>query len=124
VPLFPFLNVSTPLHFGAVFFFPVFSCLAISASAVVPHEGGSQTWLCVCAFKSMNYEAHPSTRSSDVYQDRAAERRRIVGSDCHTHEPAAEPASVHRYHNDDVAVVKFDLNRQISSSCLVWPQEL
>jgi len=73
-----------------------------------------------CAFKSMNYEAHPSTRSSDVYQDRAAERRRTVGSDCHTHEPAAEPASVHRYHNDHVAVVKFDLNRQISSSCLVW----
>ena len=111
MPLFPFLNVSTPLHFGAVVFIPVFSCFAISASAVVPHEGGSQASLCVCCFKSMNYEAHPSlTRSSDVYQDRAAERRRTVGSDCHTHEPAAEPASVHRYHSDDdVTVVKFDL---------------
>jgi len=57
----------------------------------------------VCDCKAMNYEDHPSTRTGDVYQDRAAERRRTVGSDCVKHEPAAEAASVRRYNS--VAVV-------------------
>jgi len=52
-------------------------------------------WL--CDGKAMNYEDHPSTRTNDIYEDRAAERRRTVGSDCPKHEPMAEVASVHRY---------------------------
>jgi len=53
----------------------------------------------------MNYEDHPSTRTNDFYEDRAAERRRTVGSDCVTREHAAETASVHRFVNDDAVAI-------------------
>jgi len=58
----------------------------------------------VC-LKAMNYEDHPSTRTNDFYEDRAAERRRTVGSDCVTREHAAETASVHRFVNDDAVAI-------------------
>jgi len=46
----------------------------------------------------MNYEDHPSTKTNDAYQDRAAERRRTVGSDCPSDRTTAtQPASVHWY---------------------------
>jgi len=53
---------------------------------------------CVC-LKAMNYEDHPSTKPNDVYQDRAAERRRTVGSDSPRDQntTTSQPASVHRY---------------------------
>ena len=54
----------------------------------------------------MNYEDHPSIGANDVYQDRAAERRRTVGSDCVKHEPAAEAASVHRYDTSAILVME------------------
>ena len=48
----------------------------------------------------MNYEDHPSTKTSDGYQDRAAERRRTVGSDRPSeHTTTTLPASVHRYYS-------------------------
>ena len=53
----------------------------------------------VCV-KAMNYEDHPSTKTSDGYQDRAAERRRTVGSDRPSEQTTTtQPASVHRYYS-------------------------
>jgi len=46
----------------------------------------------------MNYEPRPSTAMADGYQDRAAERRRTVGSDCPEDDSATvQAASVHWY---------------------------
>jgi len=46
----------------------------------------------------MNYGPHPSLKTNDSYQDRAAERRRTVGSDVPIDEDTTtHTASVHRY---------------------------
>ena len=69
---------------------------------------------CVCLYvcsKAMNYEDHPSSKMTDAYQDRAAERRRTVGSDSPGDQSAAtQAASVHRYHHSPSLLLFSTLN--------------
>jgi len=59
----------------------------------------TQVWAesAVWSVKAMNYEDHTSTKTkTSDYQDRAAERRRTIGSDTPRDDTATESASVHR----------------------------